>query len=121
MLPSISEPWGLVVNEALASGLPVLVSRNSGCAEDLVAHSNSGLMFDPYSASELAQLMARVASDPRLLTEMRERARPAVARFDTAGFAERSVSHIRELCRQAGGQDGNRAVSRLLCRLVLAF
>ena len=36
MLPSLKEEWGLVVNEAMASGLPVIVSRTAGCAEDLV-------------------------------------------------------------------------------------
>jgi len=38
--PSIYEPWGLVVNEAMASGLPVLVSDRCGCARDLVTEAN---------------------------------------------------------------------------------
>ena len=38
--PSLSEPWGLVVNEAMAAGLPVIVSDRCGCAHDLVTASN---------------------------------------------------------------------------------
>ena len=47
VLPSMREPWGLVVNEAMASGLPVVVSDRCGCAEDLVRHGRNGLVFDP--------------------------------------------------------------------------
>jgi len=39
VLPSLKEEWGLVVNEAMASGLPVIVSRTAGCAEDLLPGS----------------------------------------------------------------------------------
>ena len=41
VLPSLKEEWGLVVNEAMAAGLPVIVSRTAGCAEDLVPGSGS--------------------------------------------------------------------------------
>ncbi|HIF9335045.1 TPA: glycosyltransferase [Photobacterium damselae] len=53
ILPSISEPWGLVVEEALYSGLPVLVSENIGCKEDLVNELNSGLIFNPNDIVDL--------------------------------------------------------------------
>lgn len=56
ILPSVREPWGLVVNEAMASGLPVLVSERCGSAWDLVAKSN-GYTFDPYDVSEIAERM----------------------------------------------------------------
>jgi glycosyltransferase involved in cell wall biosynthesis len=39
ILPSLYEEWGLVVNEAMAAGLPVIVSRTAGCAEDLLPAS----------------------------------------------------------------------------------
>ncbi|HIF9463045.1 TPA: glycosyltransferase [Photobacterium damselae] len=45
ILPSFSEVWGLVVEEALFSGLPVLVSENVGCKFDLVESPKSGLVF----------------------------------------------------------------------------
>lgn len=44
--PSLSEPWGLAVNEAMAAGLPVIVSDRCGCREDLVTAEN-GIVFDP--------------------------------------------------------------------------
>jgi glycosyltransferase involved in cell wall biosynthesis len=44
ILPSLSEPWGLVVEEALNNGLPVIVSDRVGCADEIVDSSN-GLVF----------------------------------------------------------------------------
>ena len=60
---STTEQWGLVVNEAMASGLPVLVSERCGCAPDLVEDGRNGHTFDPRDAGELAGLMAELASD----------------------------------------------------------
>jgi 1,2-diacylglycerol 3-alpha-glucosyltransferase len=54
---STIEPWGLVVNEAMASSLPVLVSDRCGCAVDLVQEGANGFTFDPYSVEDLAKLM----------------------------------------------------------------
>jgi glycosyltransferase involved in cell wall biosynthesis len=58
---STREQWGLVVNEAMAAGLPVLVSDRCGCAPDLVEDGRNGFTFDPHDPSALAGLMARVA------------------------------------------------------------
>jgi glycosyltransferase involved in cell wall biosynthesis len=61
ILPSVSEPWGLVVNEAMACGLPVLVSDRCGAALDLVAQGKNGYTFDPLSVDEMAEQMVRLA------------------------------------------------------------
>ncbi|MCF2488878.1 glycosyltransferase family 4 protein [Dyadobacter sp. CY347] len=58
VLPSKSEPWGLVVNEAMVCGLPVIVSKNCGCVADLVENGVNGFTFDPDSQQELETAMA---------------------------------------------------------------
>lgn len=55
ILPSTREPWGLVVNEAMAAGLPVFVSSRCGCAENLVAPGENGYLFDPSAFGELTE------------------------------------------------------------------
>jgi len=59
-LPSQKDGWGLVVNEAMASGLPVLVSRRCGCAPDLVREEENGWTFDPYNVSDMADALTRM-------------------------------------------------------------
>ena len=69
VLPSTLEPWGLVVNEAMASGVPVLVSSRCGCARDLVQGSGAGTVFDPANERSLSQLlhtMERMPAEQRL-------------------------------------------------------
>jgi len=67
---SRSEPWGLVVNEAMASGLPVLVSNACGCAPDLVRDGHNGFLFDPASTEQLVELMLRFSTQPGDLPAM---------------------------------------------------
>ncbi len=57
---STTEQWGLVVNEAIASGLPVIVSNRCGCAPELV--NGNGLTFDPTNEDELATRLLEMAS-----------------------------------------------------------
>ena len=45
VLPSITEQWGLVINEALASGLPVLCSKRAGCAPNLIENNQTSCQF----------------------------------------------------------------------------
>ncbi len=57
VLPSTREPWGLVVNEAMAASLPLIVSTRCGCAEDLVTHGENGLLFDPADQRALTRCL----------------------------------------------------------------
>jgi 1,2-diacylglycerol 3-alpha-glucosyltransferase len=57
---STTEQWGLVVNEAVASGLPVIVSNRCGCAPELV--NDNGVTFDPTNEDELATRLLEIAS-----------------------------------------------------------
>jgi glycosyltransferase involved in cell wall biosynthesis len=63
--PAISEPWGLVINEALAAGLPVLSTVNAGAAEELVIEGVNGFIFDPLDTSSIARAFHKfLALDP---------------------------------------------------------
>ncbi|MEZ9296891.1 glycosyltransferase family 4 protein [Vibrio splendidus] len=57
VLPSISEPWGLVIDEALWFGLPVVVSENVGCIEDLVIQTGAGTTFSIYDDQTFNQAL----------------------------------------------------------------
>jgi len=57
VLPSISEPWGLVVNEAMLCHMPVLVSDRCGCVPELVKDGINGFSFDPTDKAKLVLLM----------------------------------------------------------------
>ncbi|MDE1175573.1 MAG: glycosyltransferase [Edaphobacter sp.] len=62
VLPSTREPWGLVVNEAMASSLPVIVSKKCGCVEDLVIDRVNGLIFDPEEDGALVNCLQKISS-----------------------------------------------------------
>ncbi len=62
ILPSDTETWGLVVNEAMASSLPVIVSKGCGCAEALVENGKNGWTFDVHAVDMLASLMKQCSS-----------------------------------------------------------
>lgn len=59
---STTEQWGLVVNEAMASGLPVAVSNRCGCAEVLVEDGVTGLLFDPLDTAAITHALTRLTN-----------------------------------------------------------
>ena len=114
ILPSSREEWGLVVNEAMASGLPVIVSEPAGCAEDLLEiispnDSNfpglarvrqaglrsklrrNGFVFDPHSVAELSEALTLLASQPEMRKIMGQSSRAIVAKFSCENFARNAL------------------------------
>lgn len=87
VLPSNrSEQWGLVVNEAMASGLPIFVSRICGCAADLVEEGVTGWTFDASEDAQLTVLMVRAAEMD--LATLGRAARQRVRAYSPALFGE---------------------------------
>lgn len=115
ILPSLYEEWGLVVNEAMAAGLPVVVSETAGCAEDLLENDpepladlrpvtelrsrdslkrgarRNGFVFAPNSADELAAVLQILAAQPALCREMGAAGREIVEKFSCRQFAENAL------------------------------
>jgi 1,2-diacylglycerol 3-alpha-glucosyltransferase len=115
VLPSLSEPWGLVVNEAAASSLPLLVSSHAGCAATLVPQPDgtTGSRFDPFDVDALAQKLAWMAS----LTDqdrhtMGERAAKTVSRWGPDRFAQGALEALDLACtpHRHRGRRGSPAV-----------
>jgi glycosyltransferase involved in cell wall biosynthesis len=90
---SFREPWGLVCNEAMNQGLPIIASDETGAvAGGLVRHERNGLVTAAGDASELAAALTRLNGDPALRQRLGEAARRDVAPYTyaayAAGFAE---------------------------------
>lgn len=97
VLPSQSEPWGLVVNEAMICGLPVLVSEPSGCVDDLVKNGVNGYTFNPYQKEDLIEKIRSFVNNPQRLPQMGEASRQLVAPFEPQKVAHEMLTGIAHL------------------------
>ena len=91
-----AEQWGLVVNEAMAAGLPVLVSHICGCVPDLVIEGETGFRFDPTNEQQLAELFLRCSTGKIELTEMGRQAQAHIQHYSPEKFAQNlfAAAHI---------------------------
>jgi glycosyltransferase involved in cell wall biosynthesis len=96
ILPSGSEPWGLVVNEALSYGCPAIVSSRCGCIPELVVDGQTGFVFDCYDVQDLEQKMLRLQNEFTDLTAVAERCLAQIAPFTPAAAATSILTAIQE-------------------------
>lgn len=76
IVPSINEPWGLVIHEAAAAGLPILASRNSGAASTFVIQNYNGFIFSPGDAKDIRQAILKIfEADTDVLLSMSYKSR----------------------------------------------
>jgi len=94
ILPTYTDTWGMVVNEAMASGLPIIVSRAAGCSVDLIRENWNGMLISAKDVDGLEFTMRRVASEPDLRQIM----------------GANSAKHIREYSPQAWALSVERAI-----------
>ena len=79
ILPSDSEEtWGLVVNEAMACKLPVIVSNQVGCVIDLVEGKNTGEIYDMGNISQLSKCMEKIIKNPKKYKKWGQNARSLI-------------------------------------------
>jgi glycosyltransferase involved in cell wall biosynthesis len=97
VLPSWGEPWGMVLNEAAASGLPLIASLGAGGTREIVEPGVNGYWFRPRDAETLASLLGRLAYDPLLRQQMGEAARAKIEAFSPDTMTRRFVEGIERI------------------------
>ena len=86
------EPFGQVVVEGMAAGLPVVAARAGGPLE-IISPGHDGLLVDPNDAGALAETLQRLAASPSLRHTLGVTARESSRRFSPTAAAER-VTHV---------------------------
>ncbi|MCX5892544.1 MAG: glycosyltransferase family 4 protein [Deltaproteobacteria bacterium] len=92
VLPSVFEPWGLVVNEVMNAGRAVIVSDQVGCGPDLVRNGENGYIFPAGDRAALAELLRKVLAEPAVWRAMGARSREIISQWS---FAE-DLSGLRQ-------------------------
>jgi glycosyltransferase involved in cell wall biosynthesis len=101
VLPSAFEPFGLVVNEAFACGIPAIVSDACGCVDDLIVEGETGFSFPSGDAAALANRLL-LMQDPAARKRMAAGARARISEWGPEANLESSVAAIRELAGERG-------------------
>jgi glycosyltransferase involved in cell wall biosynthesis len=99
VLPSRSEPWGMVLNEAAAAGLPLVASEGAGAARDLIEEGVNGFRVPVGDEAALAAALRRLAEDEHLRLAAGARSRELAERFTPAAWAD----GVAGLARRAAG------------------
>jgi glycosyltransferase involved in cell wall biosynthesis len=96
VFPTLADEWGVVVNEALAAGLPILGSRHSQAVEELCDDEKTGWLFDPEDDASVASAIDRaLTSTGSELEAMSDAARARVRDLTPDGVAGQLLSSIR--------------------------
>lgn len=96
ILPSTEEQWGLVVNEAVAMGVPILCSTNIGARDLLVRTGVNGFIFEPDNPAGLAYFMGRLSADENEWRRLAAGSTRLAALADTANFGTAVAGVVRE-------------------------
>jgi glycosyltransferase involved in cell wall biosynthesis len=101
VLSTLEDVWGFVVNEAMATGLPILCSKYAGSAQ-LVRDGENGFVFDPLDPSRLSKLLCRLLEHPENLAGMGQRSREIIADLtiirSTASLVEALYRSTGKIC-----------------------
>ncbi len=93
VLPSVYEPRGAVINEAMACGLPVIVTDRCGSIGDIVQENDNAFVYPAGDAVALRDALDKVASDDKLRARMARRSREIIADWDFG----RGVRGVRQM------------------------
>jgi len=100
VLPSVYEPWGLVVNEVMNAGRAVIVSDQVGCGADLVRNGENGYIFKATQISELANAISKILENPQKCQLVGEASLGIISKW---GFEE-DIKGLKEAIHRARGE-----------------
>jgi glycosyltransferase involved in cell wall biosynthesis len=95
VLPSRSEPWGMVLNEAAAAGLPLVATEAAGAGYDLIQEGVNGYRVPVDDAAALTQALQKVAADPEWRRAAGERSRELTAGYTGEAWAAAVADLVR--------------------------
>ena len=98
VFPTHSDTWGLVVNEAMACGLPVIASEVAGCVADLVEDGKNGFLVPAGNVAELTRAMRTWFAHPELTTPMGERSARRIQAYTPESCAEGLANAVTFAC-----------------------
>jgi glycosyltransferase involved in cell wall biosynthesis len=96
VLPTHSDTWGLVVNEAMACSLPVVCTDAAGCVPDLVKDGWNGVTVPTGDVGALKDALERLAEDPGLRREMGRRSKEGILRNSPEACASGIAHAVRQ-------------------------
>ena len=99
VLPSRYDGWGVVVNQALGAGLPIITSDQVGAAHDLVRENENGFRFPAGNTSALGETMSRFINTPSLCEMMSASSRTFAAGWHPANGAELWANALKSVCK----------------------
>lgn len=106
LFPTLADEWGLVVHEAMASGVPVIGSVHSQAVEELCHEGATGWLFDPENEQSMAAALDRaLGTSADDLAAMRARAREVASALTPEWAAGRMVSAIQAAFARRGSPD----------------
>ena len=88
VFPTHTDPWGLVVNEAMACGLPIIVTSVAGCCADLVTDGWNGRVVPSHDVAQLAGAMQALAFDAELRLEMGGHSKQRICAYSPEACAD---------------------------------
>lgn len=95
ILASTKETWGLVLNEAMANGIPVISSINCGATNTLINEGINGYTFSPFNEQELADIMVKYHTlDNNAKLKMKSNTKSTIRKWDLNRFVEGTYQAI---------------------------
>lgn len=95
VLPSLEETWGLVINEAMACGLPIITTDKVGASVDLVKEGINGYIIEEKNIAQLYEAMKKIVLNLSLQKKMGEQSRKIIEDFGLDNQVSGFVSAIK--------------------------